>query len=131
PADPEDRRAWRDYAGSPDTSRFSSSTEIDKTNVSKLLVAWHYPHGDTGFNPVVVRGVVYARGRNSSLIALDARTGEEIWIHEGLQGMTERGVNYWESADGKDRRLIFSVNDYLQEIDANTGKSIMSFGDNC
>src|SRR5262245_25130124 len=73
PADPQDRRAWRDYAGSPDNSRFSSSTEIDKTNVSKLVVAWHYPHGDTGFNPVVVRGVVYARGRNSSLIALDAR----------------------------------------------------------
>ena len=42
----------------------------------------------------------------------------EIWIHENLQGITARGVNYWESRDGKDRRLIFSIGDYLQEIDA-------------
>ena len=42
--------------------------------------------------------------------------------------MTTRGMNYWESTDGKDRRLIFSMNDYLQEIDAATGKSIMTFG---
>ena len=33
-------------------------------------------------------------------------------------------MNYWESKDGKDRRLIFSIGDYLQEIDATTGKSI-------
>ena len=32
--------------------------------------------------------------------------------------MTARGMNYWESKDGNDRRLIFSMNDYLQEIDA-------------
>jgi quinoprotein glucose dehydrogenase len=37
-------------------------------------------------------------------------------------------MNYWESKDGKDRRLIFSINDYLQEIDAATGKSIVKFG---
>src|SRR5262249_47784762 len=37
-------------------------------------------------------------------------------------------MNYWESDDGKDRRLIFSVNSFLQEIDAQTGKSILTFG---
>src|SRR5262245_43575253 len=78
-ADP-DRKSWSDYAGSPDNSRFSTSTEITRTNVASLQLAWNYPYGDTGFNPVVVRGVVYARGRNGSLIALDARTGEEMWI---------------------------------------------------
>ncbi len=45
-----------------------------------------------------------------------------------MAGMTTRGMNYWESRDGTDRRLIFSMNDYLQEIDATTGKSIMTFG---
>jgi quinoprotein glucose dehydrogenase len=124
----QDRKSWRDYAGSPDNSRFSTSTEITRTNVATLQLAWNYPYGDTGFNPVVVNGVVYGRGRNGSLIALDARTGEEMWIHDGLLGMTERGVNYWESRDGKDRRLIFALGDYLQEIDAATGKSIPSFG---
>src|SRR5580765_6463561 len=98
----QDRRSWRDYAGGPDSSRFSASTQINKRNVAGLKVAWTYPYSDTGFNPIVVHGAVYGRGRNGSLIALDAKTGEEIWIHDGLQGMTERGVNYWESKDGRD-----------------------------
>ena len=123
-----DRREWRDYGGGPDNSKFSTLEQIDRSNISKLEVAWTYPYGETLFNPVVVHGVVYGKGRNSSLIALDAGTGKEIWIHEGLIGMTRRGANYWESSDGKDRRLIFSVNDYLQEIDAATGKSIRTFG---
>ena len=45
---------------------------------------------------------------------LDAKTGQKIWIREGMQAMTARGMNYWESKDGKDRRLIFAMNDYLQ-----------------
>ena len=85
-------------------------------------IAWAYPYGETGSNPIVARGVIYGRGRNGSLIALDAKTGKEIWIREGMQAMTARGMNYWESKDGKDRRLIFSMNDYLQEINAATGQ---------
>src|SRR4051812_36283763 len=123
-------REWRDYGGGPDNSKFSTLKQINKSNIAKLDVAWTYPYGETGFNPIVVRGVVYGKGRNSSLVALDAATGKEIWIHDGLEGMTRRGVNYWESKDGKDRRLIFSISDYLQEIDAATGKSIRTFGSN-
>ena len=123
-------REWRDYGGSADNSRFSALKQITKSNISKLDVAWTYPYGETGFNPIVVRGTVYGKARNSSLAALDAATGKEIWIHEGLEGITRRGVNYWESRDGKDRRLIFSISDYLQEIDATTGKSIRTFGNN-
>jgi len=66
---------WRDYGGTPDNSKFSTLKQINKSNVSRLAVAWTYPHGETGFNPIVVRGVVYAKGRNSSLIALDAAKG--------------------------------------------------------
>ena len=121
-------REWTDYAGGPSGSRFMPLTEITKANVTRLAVAWTYPYGDSGFNPIVAHGTIYTRGRNNALVALDAATGKEIWIHEGLQGMTARGMNYWESRDGSDRRLIFSVNDYLQELDAKTGRSIVTFG---
>jgi len=124
----ERTREWRDYGGGPDNSKFSTLKQINKSNVARLDVAWTYPYGETMFNPIVARGVIYAKGRNSSLVALDAATGKEIWIHEGLEGITRRGMNYWESKDGKDRRLIFSINDYLQAIDATTGKSIITFG---
>ena len=66
--------------------------------------------------------------RNSSLVALNAATGREIWIHENLPGLSTRGISYWASKDQKDRRPIFAMNNFLQEIDAVTGKSILTFG---
>ena len=80
------------------------------------------------FNPIVVDNVAYVLARNNSLVALDATTGKEIWIHEDLRGIAPRGINYWESKDRSDRRLLFQMNSYLQAIDARTGKSIMTFG---
>jgi glucose dehydrogenase len=121
-------REWRDYAGGPDSSRFVAATQITKSNVSQLQVAWTYPSGLTDFNPLVVRGVIYGRGPEGSFVALDAATGKQIWIHEGVQGFNTRGINYWESKDGKARRLIFSSMNVLQEIDALTGETISSFG---
>ena len=121
---------WWDNLAGPDSSNFVGSDQIRKSNVTQLEVAWFYPYATNGFNPIVVDGVMYLLGRNSSLIALDATTGQELWIHEGLGGIISRGVNYWQSEDGKDRRLLFSINSFLQEIDARTGKSILTFGEN-
>jgi quinoprotein glucose dehydrogenase len=121
--------AWLGFSGAADNSRYFDSTQITKTNVGQLQVAWSYPYSDTNFSPIVVRGTIFGRGRNGAIVALDAKTGREIWVHDNMQGMTTRGMNYWESRDGSDRRLIFSMNDYLQQIDAATGKSIMTFGD--
>jgi quinoprotein glucose dehydrogenase len=129
----QDYKRWSDYGGGADSSKYSALTQIDKTNVGQLEAAWVYPSGDNAayvFNPVVADNVIYVLARNSSLVALDATTGKEIWVHENLRGITARGVNYWESKDRKDRRLIFSMNSYLQEIDARTGKSILTFGAN-
>ena len=109
------------------TSRRARSTS--PTSASSQ-VAWTYPFGDTGSSPIVVRGVIYGRGRNGSLVAVDAKTGKELWVRENMNGMTSRGINYWESADGRDQRLIFAMNSLLQEVDAKTGKSIMTFGTN-
>jgi quinoprotein glucose dehydrogenase len=121
-------KSWLGFSGAADNSRYFDSKQINKDNVGALTVAWSYPYADTNFSPIVVRGTIYGRGRNGAIVAIDAKTGKELWIRENMQGMTTRGMNYWESADGTDRRLIFSMNDYLQEIDAATGKSIMTFG---
>src|SRR5262245_37216201 len=119
---------WWDNLGGPSSSHFSQLDQIKKSNVSELQVAWFYPYGNTSFNPIVVDDVMYVSGRNNSLIALDASTGKEIWIHENLQNLSARGVNYWQSADGKDKRIVFNLGVFLQEIDARTGKSILTFG---
>jgi quinoprotein glucose dehydrogenase len=96
--------------------------------VRNLEVAWTYPLADATFHPLMAGGVFYGRASNA-IVAIEAASGRPLWVHDGLNGMTTRGMNYWESEDGTDRRLIFSINDYLQQIDANTGRSIMTFGD--
>ena len=113
-----------------DSSNFMDIDQITKANVEAarggVVLSVSAPRPSI---PVVVDGVLYGLGRNgSSLVALDATTGKEIWIHEGLNGIVSKGINYWQSEDGKDRRLLFSVNSFLQAIDARTGKSIMTFG---
>ncbi len=122
---------WPDYGGGPTHSKFVALDQITRTNVAQLAVAWTYPSGDERayqFNPVVVDGVMYVLAKNSSLVALDVTTGRELWIHANLRGIARRGINYWESADRSDRRLLFMLNNTLQAIDARTGKSILSFG---
>ncbi|WPP49187.1 outer membrane protein assembly factor BamB family protein [Catalinimonas niigatensis] len=123
---------WQDYGGGSDQSKYVALDQITKSNVGELEIAWSYSTGDDQgyqFNPLIVDSVMYVLAKNNSLVALDARTGEELWIHANLQGMARRGINYWESADREDRRLLFQMNNYLQAIDANTGQSILSFGD--
>src|SRR5216683_5858671 len=129
----QDHKTWMDYGGGLDSSHYVALTQINRSNVNQLKIAWTYPTGDNRsylFNPIVVDNVMYVLARNSSLVALDAATGKEIWIHGNLPGLTTRGISYWESKDRKDRRLIFTMNSFLQQIDARTGKSILTFGKN-
>ncbi len=124
-------KTWMEYGGGSDQSKYNELNKITKKNVNQLKVAWYYPTKDKieyTFNPIVVDTIMYVLAKNSSLVALNATTGKELWIHANLNGIIRRGINYWESKDRKDRRLIFSMNNTLQEIDALTGKSILSFG---
>ncbi len=129
----DDHTTWSQYGGGPDQSKYFVAPGITKENVHQLEVAWMYPSGDDlsyFFSPVIVDTMMYVLGKNFSLIALNVVTGKEIWIHTNLKGLTRRGLNYWESKDKKDRRLIFTLNNTIQAIDALTGKSIMNFGNN-
>ncbi len=124
-------KEWNDYGGGPDHSKYVDYRQITRENVSELEVAFVYPTGDNvnyRFNPVIVDGVMYVLAKNSSLVAIDATTGEELWIHANLRGIIQRGVNFWQSKDKKEKRLLICLNNTLQAIDANTGESIMTFG---
>jgi quinoprotein glucose dehydrogenase len=124
---------WSQYLGGADSSQYSSLAQINKSNVKQLTMAWSYPTGDGVqylFNPLVVDGVMYVEAKNNSLVALDAVSGRELWAHAFQGPVTSRGMNYWESKDRADRRLFTTNGGFLTAIDARTGQTVMSFGDN-
>jgi quinoprotein glucose dehydrogenase len=121
---------WWDSLGGPASSHFSNLDQIRKSNLDRLEVAWFYPHANLGFNPIAVEDILYISGRGNSLVALDASTGKEVWIHENIPNLPARGMNYWQSADGKERRLFVTTGPFLQSLDARTGKVAAGFGTN-
>ncbi len=129
---PRPYTTWIDYGGSSDSMQYSALKQFNKSNVSHLELAWSYPvpgpSGRFGFNPIVVDGVMYVLGSENSIVALNAATGKPIWSHPVEGRPTDRGINYWESKDRSDRRLIFSAGANLQEINARTGVTINTFG---
>ena len=91
---------WTHYGGSPDQSRYSSLRQIDKSNVSRLTVAWTYDSGETGglqTQPIVVDDVLFGYTPTHKTFALRADTGERLWIFDPkIQGRgANRGLMYW------------------------------------
>jgi quinoprotein glucose dehydrogenase len=124
---------WSQYLGGADSSQYSSLKQINRGNVAQLEIAWTYSAEDNNqylFNPIVLDNIIYVQAKNNSLVALDAVTGRELWTHAFKGSVTTRGINYWESKDRSDRRLFTTNAGFLTAIDARTGNTIMSFGDN-
>jgi quinoprotein glucose dehydrogenase len=142
----EDRwRDWRVYSGGPDSIHYSGLTQIDRSNVNKLQVAWTFvaadasPGSEMECNPIVVDGVLYATTASANVIALNAASGMLRWRfdpaefeHVRLVGrkIRSRGVAYWSDDNGnsKDQRIFSAARQYLYALDAQTGKPIGSFG---
>src|SRR5206468_6972782 len=87
--------------------------------------------------PLVVNGVLYTTaGTRRSVIALDATTGEVLWVHGEHEGarsaasprqLSGRGVAYW--SDGKDERILYvTIGFRLVALDARTGVPVRGFG---
>lgn len=144
----KDYSGWPTYAGSKMGERYSSNTQIDKSNVSTLVEAWRYSTADKDpnnrsqiqCNPIVVDGVLYGTSAQSKLFALDAATGKEKWVFDPyrLPGVEQsenafwfavnRGVMYWEDKSAKDRRIYYSIAENLYAVNADDGQLVESFG---
>jgi quinoprotein glucose dehydrogenase len=129
---PRPYTTWTQYAGGAHSSQFTALDQINKNTVSKLEVAWTYPVGErqVTFNPIVVDGVMYVQAKGSSIVALDPATGKELWERPNQGAVGARGINYWQSADGSDHRLIYLNGGMITQINARTGEPITSFGVN-
>jgi len=142
---------WRYYGGDAGGARFSPLKQINRENVNQLKRVWTYHTGELERSgnatdrhsiapfestPLVVAGILYISTPSSRVIALDAETGAEIWEFDPQRGsgkprqyFQHRGVAYWQSENGHDRRILFGTFDgRLIALDAKTGRPCAGFG---
>ena len=81
---------WQTYGGDLKSTRYSALDQINAENFSKLQVAWRFktdnfgPRVDANMQstPIMVNGVLYlAAGTRRSVVAIDAQTGETLWMY--------------------------------------------------
>lgn len=146
---------WRTYLGDAGVQHASPLSQIDRASVAQLEVAWRYDARDAHsaggsqiqFNPLIVKGILYAASPSLRFFALDAATGEELWSFDPQVPVemwtASRGAVYWESAvaaesrtgcaqdfaGGRDERLFFGAGSWLYALDPRTGRACRDFGD--
>lgn len=123
---------WPVYNGGVNGDHYSPLTQIDRSNVHQLKVAWTFDTQEKGglqANPLVVGRTLYAYTPSQKVIALDAATGKLIWSFDpGSPGsQPTRGLSYW--TNGKASILFAGALTNLYALDPQTGKPILSFGD--
>ncbi len=150
---------WRSYGGDLGSTKYSPLDQIDASNFSDLRLAWRWQSADGALDldairaqvpriqfrmfqatPLMAGGVLYISTALHQVAAIDAATGETIWVHDPqayLGGRpthfyNSRGVAYWSDESGSDRaRIFFGTNEgYLIALDARTGQPLLDFGDN-
>ncbi len=136
---------WTTYGGDLASTRYSPLDQITAENFGELQLAWTLqgdsfgPRPETNFQstPLMVDGVVYTTvGSRRAAAALDAESGELLWMHrmdEGERGevaprrLSGRGLTYWD--DGGTGRIFYVTPGYhMIAIDAATGRQIPNFG---
>ena len=138
---------WPTYGGDLGHTRYAGLDQINAANFNTLEVAWRFKADNLGptreYNlqstPLMVDGVVYSTaGSRRAVVALDAGTGEQLWMHrldEGDRGraaprqLSGRGLAYWKNGD--DERIIYVTPGYqMVALDARTGDPVPDFGKN-
>jgi alcohol dehydrogenase (cytochrome c) len=121
--------SWPTYNGNLNGNRFSSLSQIDRTNVEHLAPKWLFTPPNAPrileLTPVVAEGVMYVTLVNEAF-ALDARSGREIWHYsrprtEGLAGDASGGINRGAAVLGN-RVFMVTDNAHLIALHRLTGQ---------
>jgi glucose dehydrogenase len=89
---------WHYYGGDSGTTKYSPLDQINASNVKNLHIAWTWkadnfgrrPETNWEVTPLMVGGVLYfTAGSRRDAVAVDAATGETLWMYrldEGARG---------------------------------------------
>ena len=137
---------WRTWAGDLASTRYAPLDQINADNFNSLEVAWRFKTESLGKNPdynlqatpLMINGVLYfTAGAHRDAVAVDAATGELLWMHRLDEGgrrsprvLSGRGVGYWTDGRGDERIFYVSVGYQLVGLNAKTGHPLGDFGKN-
>ncbi len=140
---------WLNNRGDLGSTSYSPLDQINRDNVRSLRIAWRWKSDNFGptpefyfrATPLMADGMLYTTaGIRRTVVAIDATTGETIWMYrldEGARGNSAprrssgRGVSYWRSANAAEPSRVVTISPGFQLIalDARTGQVIPAFGD--
>src|SRR5208282_2310870 len=130
---------WTYWGGDLKGTRYSPADQINASNFNQLEVAWRLKTDNFGTRPeyklegtpLMINGVLYTTaGTRRDAVALDAKTGELLWVyrmHEGNRAaiaprqLSGHGVSYWTDGRGDERILFITTGYRLVELNAKTG----------
>jgi quinoprotein glucose dehydrogenase len=144
---------WPTYGADPGATKYSPLTQIDRSNVVRLEVAWRWKVGESPIRntdstkaarpgnfqatPLMIGDTLFFSTSFNRVVAMDATSGKPFWIFDPKAytagqpsngtGFVHRGVAAW--TDGHERRIFMNSRWNLIALDAATGKPIRSFGD--
>ena len=123
---------WLSHGRTYSEQRYSPLTQVNADNVDELGLAWSYEMYTTRgleASPIVVDGYMFVTGNWGVTHAIDARTGEELWMFDpevpgewgryGCCDVVNRGVAVWEG-----KVYVASFDGRLHALDAKTGTPI-------
>jgi quinohemoprotein ethanol dehydrogenase len=123
---------WTMYGRTNDEQRFSPLSEINERNIGQLGLLWDRELGTTRgleATPLVSNGVIYTTGEWSVAYALDARTGEILWMFDPQVprarvrticcDVVNRGVALYN-----DKVYLGTLDGRLIALDAKSGKPV-------
>ncbi len=148
PASTKPDTEWLNNRGDLASTSYAPLDQINRDNVGKLRVAWRWKSENYGptpefyyrATPLMADGVLYTTaGVRRSVVALDATSGETLWMYrldEGARGVSAprrssgRGVAYWRSRNPGEASRIYTITPGFQLIalDARSGLPVNSFG---
>ncbi|MEI8298515.1 MAG: pyrroloquinoline quinone-dependent dehydrogenase [Pseudomonadota bacterium] len=142
---------WPTYGGDPGGMKYSALTDINRSNVAGLRLAWSWKtgegplpeHGTTPgifeATPLVVDGVMYLSTPYNRVVALDPASGRELWSYDPRayddgqvpngMGFVHRGIATWRDAGTHALRILINSRYRLIELDAKTGQPVEGFGE--
>ena len=119
---------WPTYHGDAGGNRYTTLSQIDKSNVARLAPRWIFPLANVGQvenTPLVVEGIMYVSSANECW-ALDAGTGREIWHYrrprtKGVAGNARIGFNRGVAWAG-DRIFMLTDNAHMMALNRFNGE---------